>query len=755
MSIDSLVHSNQPISPGPGQIGVPVEESGLEVRQLLDLLRAGRKVIFLVTACTFVLAVAYCFLVSPTYRADGLVQIEQNSSKGGGLNSQLSELSALVLGSPVETQAEIEVLRSRMVLGQVVDQLNLEISATPRSFPVIGKAIIRANQGSKAPVAVPSFLRSYAWGGESIVVPTLDVPEAYLGKRIRLTKTAEGFSIRVPDEAEMFQGKIGESTKLQTAEGQMTIFVRELQAADGTSFNLVRYSRQNVLGQLSQALKVFEQGKQSGVVAISYSGASADYVTRVINTLEECYLRQNVERRSATAEQSLEYLEKQLPTLKEKVNNAQLQLNNYQSAHGSVDVTQETELVLKKTVSLDSQRLQLQQQREELMQRFTPQHPAIKAIDQQLESLDAARARAVEQVQKLPNTQQDIFSLMRDLEVSNELYAQMLNSIQQLQVAKAGTVGNVRIVDPALKPMAPTSPRTVPILALSIVVGLFLGIAIVFGQRALLRGVDDPAELESRLGLVTYAMIPFSTAQKQLTRKFQRDKDAGHSILAAIHGNDLAIEALRSLRTSLQFALLEARNNVIMLTGPAPGLGKSFVSLNLAAVLALSGKKVAVVDCDLRRGFLHTYISSPATPGLSDYIAGKADLASIIHHGPVEGLDLILRGNSPPNPAELLMHERFADLVERLSSQYEYVIVDTPPVLAVADAAIVGRLAGSTLLVLKSAEHSMREIEDTVKRLVTAGINVKGVLFNQVGIRAGSYGYGNYGYSYYRYESET
>lgn len=742
-----------------GFVGTEAKEGEVNLRHLLDLLMAGRWTVFLVAAGVLVLALAYCLLVSPTYQADGLIQVEQSSSKGGlgggGGAQQFGEISSMLFGTPVETQAEMQVLRSRMILSQIVDKLNLEISATPKFFPLIGGAIYRSNSETTAPVSAPWPFRSFAWGGESIAVSTWDVPEDYLGKVFTLTRTATGFSVDDPHGNHLLQGNIGETVSAQTAAGQFTIFVREIQAYPGTQFKLVHYPRQAVLIQLAKILRITEQGRQSGVIAVSYRGKSRQGVVDFINTLEDSYLRQNVERRSATAEQSLEYLQKQLPQLKQQVDDAQLKLNAYQSTHGSVDVTEETQLVLKQTVSLDSQRLQLLQQREELLQRFTPEHPAVKALDEQIRSLDNAKGKVSQQVEKLPNTQQEIFSLMRDLDVSNELYAQMLNSIQELQVAKAGTVGNVRIIDRAMKPLEPTSPKYKLLLPAALVIGFVLGLGVVLLQRAILKGVDDPAELESRLGLVTYAMVPFSPAQRRLHRDLGRQNNGKHLILAATHGEDLAIEALRSLRTSLHFALLEARNNVIMLTGPAPGLGKSFVSLNLGAVLALSGKRVVAVDADLRKGYFHNYVSSPAEPGLSDYVAGSAELSSVLHKGPIDGFDIIFRGTTPPNPAELLLHERFAALIKQLSSQYDFVIVDTPPVLAVTDAAIVGRLAGSTLLVLKSAEHPIREIEETYKRLLTAGVAVKGVLFNQVGARAGSYGYGNYGYTYYRYDSKS
>jgi len=441
-----------------------------------------------------------------------------------------------------------------------------------------------------------------------------------------------------------------------------------------------------------------------------------------------------------------------LPELKGKLDTAQTQLKSYQLAHGSIDITQETQIALTQSVDLQGQLLTLQQQREQMVQRFTPQHPAVKALDQQIQQIDAALDKLKGQSDKLPTTQQEILGLLRDVDVNSELYTAMLNTIQQLQVAKAGTIGNVRVVDSAIEPSTPIKPKPVLIMILSIFTGLGLGIFVVILQRALIRGVDDPSEIERRFGLPTYAMVPYTKSQRSLHRTMRGGNNANY-ILASLEGGNVAIESLRSLRTSLHFALFESKNNVVMLTGPAPGLGKSFISVNLSAVLAFSGKKVLLIDVDLRKGHLHHYISANDTPGVADYIADNLPLADIIRKTAVPGLDLITRGTIPPNPSELLLHERFSNLLQEASKAYDYVLVDTPPVLAVTDAAIVSKLAGSTLLILKSASHPMPQIEETIKRLIAAGATIKGTVFNLVGEKAGSYGYGGYGYAYYNYDS--
>jgi len=728
------------------------EHDEISLRRAFDFLRAGRWTIVFVALTVVVLGALYSVLANPIYKADGLVEVEEDS-KSGSL-SQMSDISSLLLGTPVETEAEIQILSSRMILNQVIDKMNMLIQAEPKYFPVIGRAINRFNRRAPGPIKVFSLLRGYAWGGEKIELGSFEVPDTELGKIFVLTRTAAGYTLKDPDGEVVLSGKIGERAEANAASGHFAIFVSDLIAEPDTQFKLIRYTRQAVLEQLLKRLDVAEQGKQSGVIQVSFEGSTASLVTHVVDNILDAYLRQNVERRSEDAQQSLIFLEKQLPQLKAQVDAAQAGLNEYQLKHGSVDVAKETELVLEQGVALDTQRLDLQQQRDEALQRFTPEHPVIKALNDQIQTLAAAQGTLKQQFEKLPNQQQDIAGLLRDVDVTTQLYTQLLNSIQELQIAKAGTIGNVRIVDHALKPTKPKWPNFPVVLALALLLGTPLGAAVIFIQRALLRGVDDPKEVESRFGLVTYAMIPYSRAQYRLNQDMIRG-GGGNFILALREGSDVAIEALRSLRTSLHFAMLESPNNVVMLTGPAPSLGKSFVSINLAALLALSGKKVVLVDADLRMGYIHRFISAEASPGVADYVIGEASLKAIEQATSIEGLTVIAHGTPPPNPSELLLHERFSELIRTLSSTHDYVILDTPPVLAVADASIAGRLAGCTLLVLKSAFHPMREIEETIKRLNSAGIHVRGTLFNQVGVKAGSYGYGNYGYTYYNYDQKS
>lgn len=732
----------------------------IDLRDLLGVLIGGKTLLAAVAASVFALGVLYAWLAPRIYSADALVQVEEDRK---GFGSTLGEMAEL-LGTETPVTAELEILKSRMVLGKVVDELSLELRAEPAYFPVIGETLARrfrpAQPGELAGAKLG--LRRFAWGGEQIRVTDFVLPDAYYGQVFHV-RAGEGGSFQLFDTEDNLLGKgaLGQRLSFELEGQSAGIFIQELIAEPGTQFDITRRRQIDVIRDLASRFNVSERGKQSGVLQLSLEDTDRRRAADTLNKIAEVYLRQNVERKSAEAQQTLGFLQEQLPKLRKDVDAAESAINAYRLRQGSADLTKETDLILQQAVSLEQSRLGLEQKREEALRRFTRNHPVVETLNAQLAQLAAERQSIDAKVKDLPQTQQELLRLSRDREVNSALYLSLLNSAQELEVVKAGTVGNVRIIDAALPPSRPSKPKVALILALSLVLGLMAGVAAVFVRRALHSGIEDPAMVENKLGVPTYSVVPYSDSQRRIQRAIIQEVAGIERLLALAEPHGGAVEALRSLRTALHFGQLEARNNILMLTGPSPGLGKSFVSANLAAVLASTGKRVVVLDADLRRGHMHEYFRKERSPGFTDFISGQATMQEIINETQVEGLHFVSTGTIPPNPSELLLAGQVNDALDYLSKHYDTVILDTPPVLAVTDAAILGRLAGTTLLVLKAGEHSLRMIEDSLKRLHSAGIVVRGTIFNQAGITgSGRYGYGygygyNYGYYNYNYQPKV
>jgi tyrosine-protein kinase Etk/Wzc len=312
----------------------------------------------------------------------------------------------------------------------------------------------------------------------------------------------------------------------------------------------------------------------------------------------------------------------------------------------------------------------------------------------------------------------------------------------------------VRIIDSAVVSYKPVGLKAPAIMA----IGTFLGLVMAFGAVWLIRTlrvvVEDPEEIESRLGLPVYASIPHSKDEAAIAK---RAKGARASELLAISNpDDDAIESLRSLRTTIHFALLDSQQNSLLITGASPGLGKSFISKNLGAVLAQSGKRIVIVDADLRRGHINKEFGLRREVGISEYVADSVSIDDVIKPTAIPNLWVVTTGQIPPNPSELLMHLRFEDLLEKLGERFDTLIVDAPPILAVSDAAIIGRHVGATLMVARSGRHPIRELEQAVKRLNQAGVHVKGFVFNDLDTTRQRYRYGYKGYVYrYSYQNKA
>jgi tyrosine-protein kinase Etk/Wzc len=615
-----------------------------------------------------------------------------------------------------------------------VDNLQLDINVWPEYAPLIGEALARRMPADERPM---------------VRIDTLDVPDSMRGiAMLLLVSGPNRFELRDEEGELLLRGTVGEAASLPLPNDEsMSLFVSALQGDDGQVFWIQRSSRIDSIADLQGRLNVVERGDWSGILGISVEGTDPESVKQQVNEIANVYVRQNVERKSAEAQKTLEFLDEQLPLVRQDMEAAELSLNSYRLEKGSIDLPLETQAVLQTIVTIEAQLNQIRQEREKVTLAFTPEHPTVIALDRQIVQLNQQLAALNEQVRDLPSTQQEVLRLIRDVEVNTVLYTSLLDTAQELRVVKAGTIGNVRVIDYAVTPTWPIKPSRFRILLLALLLGGFVGVAAAFARRALHAGVEDPDLIEKQINVPVYATIVHSKKQDRIYKALLANEKR-RAILAVDSPNDPAIESLRNLRTALHFGMMNVKNNCIMIAGPSPSVGKSFVSINLAAVLASNEKKVLLIDGDLRKGHLHKYLGVERANGLSEFISGEIAIGKALHQTTIPGLTLIPTGTLPPNPAELLLHQRFANCLSVLTPRFDHIIIDSPPILAVTDASIIGQMVGGTLMVLKSGEHPMREIEHATKRLQQADVNLRGIVFNDVDMKSQRYGAGRYSYQY-------
>ncbi|MGH8182189.1 MAG: polysaccharide biosynthesis tyrosine autokinase, partial [Rhodanobacteraceae bacterium] len=484
--------------------------------------------------------------------------------------------------------------------------------------------------------------------------------------------------------------------------------------------------------RLQKAITTKQSAQGSNVIGLSYDSVNPHMAEAVLDQVAKAYLAQNVGRNSAQAANSLKFVNEQLPLVKQKLEHAQAALNAFQVKAHSVNVPLQTQSLLTRMDTLDASIEQLQTQKIAAERLYTPANPQYQAITKQIAAMSGQKNAIEKQLTTLPDTQRELLRLNGNVDVLNTTYNGLLNEEQQLEIAQAGTVGTTRIVDqPAVDITRPVKPKKLLTVVGATFIGAFFSMGFVLLRQMLRHGVEDPAEIE-QLGLPVFTAIPLSEQQIELSERrralFARRRNP---LLALAAPHDLAAEALRSLRTSLYFAAPNAADNRLMICGASPNAGKTFISANLAAINAQAGQRVLLIDANMRDGQLHTIVGGRAENGLSELLADRIILEEAIRTvEDVEGLHFIPSGRKPFNPSELLMLPRFAALLHKLSPQYDLVVIDTPPILSVTDATIIGHHVGTSLLVVRFGLNQSREVELAMQRFRQSGVAISGVVFN-------------------------
>jgi tyrosine-protein kinase Etk/Wzc len=705
------------------------------LRLVLSTLWDGRYRIL--GAVAFFLAVGgiYLWTTAPVYQVEGLLQTEIQKTYGG----QAADFTKIEgpYALPTYAEGEIEILKSNLVLGPVVQNLRLDVSAGPVLAPVIGKLLMQLH-ARKPAIAVESF----------------EVPPRLRGMIFRVDALADGgFQLKSPEGVLLGQGRPGASMTADYQGGTLQLKVARLSGQPGQGFFLVQNPELQVINDLRLGLQAEERGKNamgsSNLLWLGLQALDPDQGARILNAILNQYIRQSIERKAGESSTALALLQKQRPELQAQVAEAEGRLNAYRSRSGTVDLVREGEIYLEQASSLENQISALQQKKQELLRTYTENSDLVATLNQQIARLRSEGRTVDSKVSTLPHTQQEFVRLTRDAQVKSDMYTSMLNSIQQLETTLAGSVGSARVVDYAIPDYDPIAPRKAVLMVLFLFIGTVVGVGLTVLRQVLQRGIEDHRIIETKLGLPILVTIPHSEAQVKQGRNGLKQAPGTH-LLAVQEPDDLATESLRSLRTALHFAMDGKASRVILVAGASPRIGKSFISSNLAAVLCQAGGRVLLVDADMRNGFLHMAFGHKRSVGLSDVLSGRMPWETVVKQTGVPGLSVITTGALPLDPLVLLMPRPFEEFTALAAKAYDFVIFDAPPILAVSDALVIGAQADTVLLVAKYGVHPLDELRACMDRLKPLGARLKGCVFNDIKVVHASsrYGYYKYGYAY-------
>lgn len=713
----------------------------IDLMALLFTILRGWKIIVFFAVLGLIIGILYGRYVNPTFQSNALIQIEENLS---GISALGSDISGLIEPQSSKAQTEIKLIRSRMILEPVVNLLHLRIRL---SDPEIGS--IDRIQSNRTDTQVNSTegvaLRTEDGQAQ---VSQFNVSQDYLNKNFTLIKSESGFVLS--DGFDNFKGQLNTSHHFKGIDGQIQITVNDL-PANAHPITISKQSLQRTTNSINSALSVEEDGNQTGIIQLSMTGPNQRQVTLILEKIVNSYIDQNQSRGSEETTKTLSFMEAQIPLLRQKLEDSESIFNEFREKNGTIDVAQEAQLLLAEDSKIDTQLNELNLKKADLTTYYTAEHPLVVQINEQIGVLNSRKQKINESIGGLPELQRQFLKLSQDTEINREIYLALLKNYEQLKIVQAGQVGYARIIDLPINTFNAIAPKKLLIWILATLLGTMLGTILALIKGLLRNTVKDPERLETKTGIPVIATVPRSP----LLTRLNKSKNSSDRLLAYSDNNSLSYEAIKSLRTNLMFSMTTVsdrnqRAKVILITGESPGVGKSFIASNLSEVFSQLNKKVLIIDADMRLGALHKVFNMTQDNGLGDYLTKDADITTVIHPTTLDNVDFMPRGQHPNNPASLLSGDKFSSLMTELSAHYDYIIIDSPPILAASDAMIMAQYADKVLMIARYDKSIEGQVAYAVKQMHKVNIQVDGIVLNdmQQGLMSKysysySYAYGN------------
>jgi len=684
----------------------------INLYEYIAVLLRRRKIFLWGFSTVFILAILYTFLMKPVYEASSMLHVKDEKSKAG----ILGELS-LSTTNPVNT--EIEILKSRTNAENVVKRLHLNWEITKKS-----KGLTFSILEFKSDAEEPLY-------------------------KIELTG-AQTYKVTDDDGKTVGEGKSG---VLMQKEG-FRLLLDNIKGEAGNSFRVELLSADQIVQKLREEIKASEAGRLTSIIKVSYQNTDPVLARDVVNTLVQSYLEQSVGFKSEEAGRAVGFVEEQLDTLRGELDKAEKNLQTYKSATGVMMLDSEAEALIQTIAAKEKANAELEVQKRALLSEYTEAHPAVKAINRQQEAIRKQLASYEAHIRTMPQAERDLAKLTRISKVNADIYTFLLQKHEEARIAQASTLSNINIVDPAITPEKPVKPKKKQYLLLGLLLAMGLGVGLAFLQEYLDDTIKSADEAKRVLGFPLLAIIPHITTTET------KDNSPKNMLITKHEPKSAVAEAFRALRTSLHFSGISKENKIILVTSSFPQEGKSVISSNLSNVIAQTKARVLIIDCDLRRSFLHEKFGYGKTPGLSEILTGDITFAKAVHSTDTEGLDLITAGTNPPNPSELLGSEVMKQLIITQRKNYDFILIDAPPVMAVSDAPVLTSVCDLAVLVVEAGRVPVKIAQRMREMLITIKAPVAGIVFNDKSGKGETYEYygsryygKGYGYGYYSDEN--
>lgn len=746
------------------------EDDEIDLQDYVNVLIHRRKAFFITFLTIFSLVISYTFLMKPVYEATATLRLKDDKGKGTVLDELLQTSASTVA-------QEIEIIKSRTNAEKVAKRLHLQINLTTEK----GNAAFKLVDLSADSVAKTYFI-------------TITGPGSYRVQDMQKNSVGDG------KNGLLFQNE------------KLTLLIDDLRGETGDRVRIDIVPFRTAVNVMRENITAEENPKQTNIIKLSYKDTDPELARDVVNNLVQSYLEQTISFKAEEADRTVQFLEQQLEKVKQDLELAERNLEAFKRATGVIQLDTEVEALIQKLSDTEKERAgitiqkkqaefsldslkdaasrdeayspvvfrqdpliagmagkmaDLEIQKQALLNEYTITHPLVKTVQEQINELqkkirttyDTSLRNLVKQeedftrqlgiyegrMKKLPSTERELARLTRFFKVNADIYTFLLQKREETNIAKASTISNIDIVDPAVAPEDPIKPKIPLYLILGFLSAGMFGMFAAFIKDYLDNTIKDADIVKRELDIPILALIPHIPESEE-----GGDNEKHASLITHYEPKSSISEAFRSLRTSIHFSGISKKRQVMMVTSSLPYEGKSTIIGNLSIILSQTGAKVLLLDCDLRRPSMHKLYGHTKAPGLTELLAGDTNIEAIIHNTQIPGLDFISAGTTPPNPAELLGSDKMKNMLQAFREQYDVVLLDAPPVLAVTDALLLSSMTDMVFMVVELGRVPIKAAAHAREMLQSVGAPLAGVVLNDKS-KEGLQKYGYYGEKYYRY----
>lgn len=684
---------------------VIIDKDEIDIFEYFKVIKDNRFFIIFSMVFFILLGVCYTKLTTPIYQANVIFKVENDKSRISNLGQNIANLFSL----SSSTVAESETIKSRKFLRKTIEDLNLRIVVTPINSSFFDGIISKLHNDHKT-INIDR-LTTKKKGNDHFQIKITDAKRGYYTLTNLITNT-------------VLTGEVG---KLEQNIDD-SIFISSIDASTGDLFDIKFIDTYKAAVSLQNRLQIEEIGKTSingtGIIEVSLTGTNKERIQKILANISDNYLLFNKNRYALEAEHSLDFLHSEIPRVKERLVLSENKLEKFREEHSSVDLNVESKLALDALANIETQLNELVYEESGIATKYTKKHPIYIALIKKREILLTEKLRLSKKIDKFPTTQREILRLTRVVKSESHIYDQLKQKEQELSVVRESAISTVTILDSAHALTYPIKPKKSLLIIVFAFLGFILSSVIVILKYMAIKGFKSTSEIND-LGFKIYGNIPYSKNNTKLLKENIK--------LLSLNNDDITMEAFRLLRTNIHLSQKKKTKNIVMICSPDVGSGKSFITANLAILFAKSGKKVLVIDADMKDGTLADLFSINSNVGLSDYLKNDVKLNEVIHSSKyTNNLNVICCGSSIDNSSELLMNSKFEELTAAVSSNYDLILIDTPATLVKSDSVLISEYCNLHLVVGYFSKTSIREIIALKNIFLKNDIDITGFIVNGI-----------------------